>query len=328
MTSRRHQRRAALPGAGYTRPSSRDPTGLIVTVFGESGGVEGTFDFTTCPAASSCDARSPRHWIAGPDLQGPGAPGRPAATGTGPCARSWSMWWPATTHPPRRPRSARRYGLNGDCRCRTTILPAIGWLCCGRSCRWSTGCRRRRSPRSTGGSRRARNPTEVAYPYDRFEQIRSTAAATFNTALVRIRSNREHLRRWYAGEYAAGSTDWVIGEALDAILRTGDVPRRGRGCDMLHRHARVLGGRGADKTWATAVPDRSGGVRSRGAAGGQRGLEPQRAAPDGVSPAMTRPSVTTSSTSIWWRSTSDAGRSGCATPAITSSTPAPTVPDG
>ena len=48
----------------------------------------------------------------------------------------------------------------------------------------------------------------------------------------------------------AGSTDWVIGEALDAILRTGDVPRPGRGCDMLHRHARVLGGRGADKTWA------------------------------------------------------------------------------
>jgi hypothetical protein len=46
VTSRRHQRRAALPGAGYTRPSSLDPTGLIVTVFGESGGVEGTFDFT------------------------------------------------------------------------------------------------------------------------------------------------------------------------------------------------------------------------------------------------------------------------------------------
>jgi hypothetical protein len=93
-------------------------------------------------------------------------------------------------------------------------------------------------------------PTEIAYSYDRFEQIRSAAAATFNTALVRIRSNREHLRRWHAGQYASGSTDWVIGEALDAILRTGDVPRPGRGCDMLHRHARVLGGRGADKTWA------------------------------------------------------------------------------
>ncbi|RYE38208.1 MAG: hypothetical protein EOP24_47550, partial [Hyphomicrobiales bacterium] len=49
MTSRRHHRRAALPGAGYTRPSSLDPTGLIVTVFGESSGVEGTFDFTTLP---------------------------------------------------------------------------------------------------------------------------------------------------------------------------------------------------------------------------------------------------------------------------------------
>ena len=51
MTSRRHQRRAALPGAGYTRPSSLDPTGLIVTVFGESGGVEGIFDFTNMPGS-------------------------------------------------------------------------------------------------------------------------------------------------------------------------------------------------------------------------------------------------------------------------------------
>jgi hypothetical protein len=51
VTSRRHHRRAALPGAGYTRPSSLDPTGLIVTVFGESGGVEGTFDFTRLPGS-------------------------------------------------------------------------------------------------------------------------------------------------------------------------------------------------------------------------------------------------------------------------------------
>lgn len=94
------------------------------------------------------------------------------------------------------------------------------------------------------------HPTEVAYSSDRFEQIRSTAAATFNTALVRIRSNREHLRRWYAGEFASGSADWVIGEALDAILRTGDVTRYGGRADVLHRHSRVLGGRGADKTWA------------------------------------------------------------------------------
>ena len=51
MTSHRHQRRAALPGAGYTRPSSLDATGLVVTVFGESGGVEGTFDFTPLPGS-------------------------------------------------------------------------------------------------------------------------------------------------------------------------------------------------------------------------------------------------------------------------------------
>jgi hypothetical protein len=42
----------------------------------------------------------------------------------------------------------------------------------------------------------------------------------------------------------------MMGQALDAILRTGDVPRFGSRGHMLDRHARVLGGRAADKTWS------------------------------------------------------------------------------
>lgn len=56
-------------------------------------------------------------------------------------------------------------------------------------------------------------------------------------------------------------------------------PRYGGRADILHRHARVLVGRGADKTWARLFLT-GRGVRACGVAGGQRGLEPQRAAPD------------------------------------------------
>jgi hypothetical protein len=42
----RHRSAAALPSGTYTRPASLDDTGLVVTVYGESGGVERTFDFT------------------------------------------------------------------------------------------------------------------------------------------------------------------------------------------------------------------------------------------------------------------------------------------
>lgn len=249
MTSRRHQRRAALPGAEYIRPSSLDSTGLIVTVFGESGGVEGTFDFTPLPGsielrrafAAALDRKSgpAGAWRSGETCRNgywslrtflehlvtrDDAPSTPAEISPA----MWSAWRLSLPH-------------NHTARNKLAVLRTVLPLVQGLPVETVTAIDRRipQGPR----------PTEVAYPYDRFEQIRSAAAVTFNTALIRIRSNREHLRRWYAGELVAASRDWVIGEALDAILRTGDVPRPGVGRDMLHRHARALGGRGADKTW-------------------------------------------------------------------------------
>jgi len=47
MSSGRNRRKAALPGAAYSRPASLDSTGLVVTVFAENGGVEGVWDFST-----------------------------------------------------------------------------------------------------------------------------------------------------------------------------------------------------------------------------------------------------------------------------------------
>ncbi len=47
----RHQRRAALPSGAYSRPAPLDDTGLVVTVYGESGGVEGVWDFMPLPGS-------------------------------------------------------------------------------------------------------------------------------------------------------------------------------------------------------------------------------------------------------------------------------------
>jgi hypothetical protein len=328
VTSRRHQRRAALPGADYARPSSLDPTGLIVTVFGESGGVEGTFDFTALPGsielrrafAAALDRKSGPagtwrsgetcrngYWALRAFLEYLAARSDAPSSATEISPAIWAAWRLSL---PRNHTARNRMAML------RTVLPLVQQL--PAETLTSIGRRIAQSPR----------PTEVAYSHDRFEQIRSKAAATFNTTLARIRSNREHLRRWYAGEFAPGSTDWVIGEALDEILRTGDVPRLGSGCDMLHRHARVLGGRAADKTWArlflTGPEAFALAVLLVASEGWNRSvLDRMRG-----SPAVTRPSATPGSTSTWWRSASGAGRSGCATPATTSSTPALTVPGG
>ncbi|TWP32698.1 hypothetical protein [Leekyejoonella antrihumi] len=250
MTSRRHQRRAALPGAGYTRPASLDPTGLIVTVFGESGGVEGSFDFTTQPGsielrrafAAALDRKSGPaaawrsgetcrngYWALRAFLEHLAARGDAPSTAAEISPAMWGAWRLSLPH-------------NHTARNRLALLRTVLPLVEGLPAQTVTAIDRRIA--------QGPHPTEIAYGYDWFEQIRSKAAATFNTALVRIRGNRQHLRRWYAGEFASDGTDWVIGEALDTILRTGDVARYGSGSHVVHRQARVLGGRGGDKTWA------------------------------------------------------------------------------
>jgi hypothetical protein len=82
----------------------------------------------------------------------------------------------------------------------------------------------------------ATRPSEAAYTYQEYTRIRAAAAATFNSALVRIRANREHLGRWHAGDFAEGSEEWLIGEALECLVRTGDVPLCARRDGVRHVH--------------------------------------------------------------------------------------------
>lgn len=93
---------------------------------------------------------------------------------------------------------------------------------------------------------------ETAYTPEEFEQIRTAATRSFRAALHRIRDNQQHLQQWREGRFAPRSDPWLVGEALEELARTGDVPHYHRADGIRtvsHRHARALGGWRAEFTW-------------------------------------------------------------------------------
>jgi hypothetical protein len=248
----RHDRRAALPSGGYARPASVDETGLLVTVYGESGGVEGVFDFTGL--AGSVDLRQAMA-AAFDRKSGPGGTWRAQAT----CVSAYKhacgflKWLAGSDDPPRAV---------------SDITPAV-WIAwrmsvpatsAGRFCLTAMRALMREVPGLPAQTLKVVDrripvgppPSEAAYSYQEYTRIRAAAATTFNSALARIRANREHLRRWHAGDFARGSGEWLIGEVLDCLVRTGDVPLYARRDGV--RHVRkacraALGGCGPEETW-------------------------------------------------------------------------------
>jgi hypothetical protein len=66
--------------------------------------------------------------------------------------------------------------------------------------------------------------TEPAYAPEQFELIKTTATHNFRQAWQRISANRRHLANWRNGRFADNSEDGLLGQALDQLARTGDVP--------------------------------------------------------------------------------------------------------
>ena len=95
---------------------------------------------------------------------------------------------------------------------------------------------------------------------DEFEEVRAAARKMFRSAHLRIRSNTEHLRRWREGSFEQQSRDWLIGEALDSLARTGYVPytlRESGTKRTIHRYVAVLGGEAPQYTWMRLFLTRS-----------------------------------------------------------------------
>ncbi len=104
-------------------------------------------------------------------------------------------------------------------------------------------------------ARRYRAPKSAVQSYSEAEFDRITVAARrqFRTALQRIRDNAIHLQRWREGVIAEGSADWVVGEGLDILARTGDLPKytekSGRRIVVTGKYRKAFGGMSAGATW-------------------------------------------------------------------------------
>lgn len=101
---------------------------------------------------------------------------------------------------------------------------------------------------------RVRQPKSKTQSYSEaeFDQIKAAARRTFRAALLRINENAGHLDRWREVSFAKGSEDWVVGEALDVLARTGDLPYQvgpsGRR-SLSRKYRTALGGTRAGVTW-------------------------------------------------------------------------------
>ncbi|MGT2530693.1 hypothetical protein ACU4GG_29180 [Streptomyces nojiriensis] len=85
-----------------------------------------------------------------------------------------------------------------------------------------------------------------------FDRIKVAATRMFRAALLRIEENARHLERWRAGDLPKGSWEWALGEGLDILARTGDLPHTvgPSGQRTLVRHfRRTMGGTSAAVTW-------------------------------------------------------------------------------
>jgi hypothetical protein len=246
----RHERRAALPPGDFTRPATVDEASLVVTFCSEDGSEAKSFDFTRLPAGLALR----QAFAAALDRKaGPGGTWRSAET----CqkgfqtAAAFLRWLDARGNPPQSaaeitPATWSQWclslpdspGAHGSRHRMRVLLREVDGLPAG------TLKAVRRSDRTRPAS------AEAAYSYQELARIRSQASAVFNTALARIRASREHLRRWHAGEFTDGSTGWLIGEALDCLARTGDMPKlNGTRRGIPARYVHALGGNSPESTW-------------------------------------------------------------------------------
>ncbi|MFC5918239.1 hypothetical protein [Streptomyces pulveraceus] len=90
---------------------------------------------------------------------------------------------------------------------------------------------------------------EQAYRPEEFDQIRPAARRTFRAALLRIRENTARLAAWREDTFVPDSQEWLLGEALDVLARTGDVPVYEKRRTVRKRYRAALVGGGAEYTW-------------------------------------------------------------------------------
>ncbi|MGW0545692.1 hypothetical protein [Streptomyces altiplanensis] len=101
-------------------------------------------------------------------------------------------------------------------------------------------------------ARRIPGPQRSKQSYKETDRERVSLAAQrqFRAAWLRIRENTELLERWQSGAMSEGTVEWRIGQVLDHLALTGDVPRTVLpSSQVVVTNRRLLGGSGPERTW-------------------------------------------------------------------------------
>ncbi|WPP32284.1 hypothetical protein [Streptomyces sp. CL7] len=214
-------RRAVLPPADHRADPALAPDGLVVTVFNKAGH-DREFDFAALPVAGSMQrslavvfAAQSRLWnshstaenywaklrIFARFLSGMDQPPQDVDDLTAAMLKRWRAQHIAT-NTGRITLSAVRALLRRD--------PRLG-----------------HGPVAEELARRVPKPTPSKQSYEEPDRARVVLAAQrqFRAALLRIRENSELLERWRSGHLPEESPEWRLGQVLDHLTRTGDVPR-------------------------------------------------------------------------------------------------------
>jgi hypothetical protein len=93
-------------------------------------------------------------------------------------------------------------------------------------------------------------PAKVqSYTETEFDQFTAAARRQFRAARRRVSDNALHLQRWREGAFAEGTGDWALGEGLDVLARTGDLPRYPGTGRVKNKYISAFGGQSGAVTW-------------------------------------------------------------------------------
>ncbi|MFB8776303.1 hypothetical protein [Streptomyces broussonetiae] len=212
-------RRAALPPADYRKAQVLDADGLVLRPVSGAGAPLGVWDFRDSPgpvnfrrALVAALAAQGRGWDSEATYSSnvgtlrlffkDAAAAEPPLTTTAQITVEWWKHWTGDIH-------VRR------------VLAAVVRRAPGvpETTRVFLETPRRRPPARRGRRRKQ------AHTREELKAIRDAAAATVRAGRLRIAANTAVVERWRAGRIERGDAEWAVGELLDVLARTGDLPR-------------------------------------------------------------------------------------------------------
>ena len=248
MSGRGH--RASLPAGGHARPEYlvADERGAVVVRHSNREGRVREYDFSQLPAAGPVQASLAALFAARC------TPGRWAAHATSAGAwlllRQFAEFLARQQRPPRdldelTPALVRQW--------RESLPAGAGGY---RAWRSVSGLLRDDARLQAGpvadelARRRKLPPSKVqSYTEAEFDQFTAAARRRFRAALRRVSDNAAHLQRWREGAFAEGTRDWALGEGLDVLARTGDLPRSPGTGRVKKKYVSAFGGQSGAATW-------------------------------------------------------------------------------